>query len=145
MTSEDKGHYAKKNSPDFVVRPEIAEKVKKFATDKGIPCAAAFKVVNETGVDPREVGATLDALEITITNCQLGLFGHGEEKGSIIKPVEAVPEGLEGAIRNSLNNGKITCKSAWEIAEKLEKGKREVSSACEAMEVKISSCQLGAF
>lgn len=145
MTSEDKGHYAKKNSHDFVVRPEIVEEVNKLVSKKGFPCAAAFKVAKEMGADPREIGATLDSLEITITNCQLGLFGHGEEKGSVLKSMETVPEDLEGAIKTSLNNGKITCKAAWEIAAKLGKGKMEVSSACEAMKVKVVSCQIGAF
>ena len=145
MTKEDRGHYAKKNSPSFVARPEIVEEINRHAAKKGLPCAAAFKVAKETGVDPKEVGATLDSLEITITNCQLGLFGYEEGKSSSLKSMETIPGDLEEAIRSSLIEGKITCKEAWGISEKLGKGKMEVSSACETMELKIVTCQLGAF
>lgn len=145
MTKEDRGHYAKKNSPNFVARPEIIEEINKHTSKKGFPCAAAFKVAKETGVDPKEVGATLDSLEIAITNCQLGLFGYEEGKSSTLKSMEIILEDLEEAIRSSLIDGRITCKEAWEVAAKLGKGKMEVSSACETMEVKIFACQLGAF
>jgi hypothetical protein len=145
MTKEDRGHYAKKNSPNFVARPEIVEEINKHTSKNGLPCAAAFKVAKETGVDAKEVGATLDSLEITITNCQLGLFGYKEGKSSALKAMETIPEDLEEAVRTSTVDGKITCKDAWGVSAKLGKGKMEVSSACETMEVKITTCQLGAF
>ena len=87
MTSKDRGHYGKKNSPDFKVNPEVVEAINKLTSKKGMPCAGAFKVVKEMNIEPRVVGATLDSLEITITNCQLGLFGHGDGKGSKLNPV----------------------------------------------------------
>jgi hypothetical protein len=52
---------------------------------------------------------------------------------------------MEEVIRDALDNDRLTCARAWEIAKKLGIGKMEVSSACEALEIKISSCQLGAF
>ncbi len=144
MTHENKGHYAKKHPPDRKVKPEVADALKKQISDRGILCTAAHKVASEMGETPDEVGFTLDSLEIAITKCQLGLFGYQPEK-KIVKPAETVQQELEEAVRKNLVNDRLSCKSAWEIAEKLGIKRMEVASACEALKIKISPCQLGAF
>jgi hypothetical protein len=56
-----------------------------------------------------------------------------------------VTKNLETAIRTAMDGDRITCQAAWEVAKQMSLTKLEVSSACEAMEIKISKCQLGAF
>ena len=144
MTHEDKGHYAKKHPPHLKVNQEIASAVKANSSENKIFCANAFKIVGEMGVKLSEVGFTIDSLEISLTKCQLGLYGYGPERKAI-KPMESVNKDLEEAIQNSLEEGRLSCVSAWGIAEKFNIAKMDVSSACETMKIKIGSCQLGAF
>ena len=144
MTHEDSGHYARKHDPDRKVNPEIAEAVRQRAINGEIPCAVAHKVAGDLKITPAEVGFTADLLEMCIVKCQLGLYGYLPEK-RIVKPAETVSQDLEEAIRESLDNGKLSCEAAWHIAKRFGTGKMQVSSACEALKIKISSCQLGAF
>jgi len=144
MTREDKGHYATKHRPERKVNAAIVEAVRQKASSGEISCAVAFKIASNSGVPPEEVGFTIDHLEITIVKCQLGLYGYSPKK-SIIEPAETVSPEMEQAIRASLVNERIPCAAAWEAAGKLNVGKMEVSSACEALDIKIVSCQLGAF
>ena len=144
MTREDRGHFAKKHPPDLKVKPEIAKAVKEKVSEGEISCAAAFKIVSDMGVLPDEVGFTIDSLEIKINKCQIGLYGYGPGKRSI-KPMDNVPGGLVEAIRESMTDSRLSCEAAWELAERFDIGKMDVASACEAMKIKISSCQLGAF
>jgi len=144
MTHEDRGHYAKKHSPDRKIRPEIAEALNKKVSDQKLTCAAAHKIAGDLNVSPAEVGITTDILEIRLVKCQLGLHGYYPEK-RIDKPAETVSQTLENAVRDSLVEGKLTCAAAWDIAKGLKISRMDVSSACEALKIKISSCQLGAF
>jgi len=144
MTHEDRGHYAKKHPADREVNKKVAEAVKKRTSNGKISCAEAFKIADDSNVQPAEIGFTIDFLETRIVKCQLGLFGHSPEK-SIVKPAKAVSSALEEAIRERLVNGRLSCKAAWDIAEKSGIPKIGVSSACETLEIKINSCQLGSF
>jgi len=144
MTKEDAGHYAKKHLHDNEVKPEIEEALKQLASNGEIPCAVAFKIANDLNIEPGDVGITADLLEMRLIKCQLGLFGYQPAK-SIVKPAREVSKDLEEGIRGGLENGKLPCITAWEIAKDLGIRKMEVSSACEALEIKICSCQIGAF
>jgi hypothetical protein len=144
MTREDKGHYAKKHPSDRKIDQKLAEAVKERVSEGKISCAAAFKIVSELEVSPLEVGFTIDVLEIPVKKCQLGLFGYNPPKG-FVKPAESVSSNLEDAIRQALVNDRLSCAAAWEIAERLGVGKMDVTAACEALRIKISSCQLGTF
>jgi hypothetical protein len=144
MTHKHKGGYAKKHSPDLKLNPAIAEAVKQEISDDKISCGAAFKVARKLKVTPGEVGATIDLLELPVFKCQLGLFGYGPpDKG--VTAAKTVSPALKAAIRESLVKEKLPCASAWGIAAKFKVAKREISSACEALKIKISSCQLGTF
>jgi len=44
-----------------------------------------------------------------------------------------------------MNDEKLSCAAAWEIAGSLNISRTKVASACEAMGIKIKPCQLGAF
>jgi hypothetical protein len=144
MTHKDKGSYAKKRFPELKLNPEIAESVKQGSSDGKISCAAAFKVASKLKATPGEVGLTIDLLEIPVIQCQLGLFGYGPPDKRI-RAAETVPPALGAAIRESLVKDKLPCASAWEIAAKFKMAKREITSACETLKIKISSCQLGTF
>ncbi len=43
------------------------------------------------------------------------------------------------------NNGKISCKQAWELADKYDFTKREMGKALNELKIKIVNCQLGCF
>jgi hypothetical protein len=144
MTHLDKGHFAKKHPSDKKINPAIAEKVKEKASGDEMTCAAAHGIAEALRVSPAEVGATLDLLEKRIVKCQLGLFGYSPKK-RIVEPAESVPETLEEAIRSNLANERLPCATSWKLAEEMGLSKMEMGSACEALEVKVSPCQLGAF
>ena len=144
MREDREKGYASKHPPDRKVDPAVAREVKQRVKSGEIACAAAFAAAKELGVPPEEIGFTADRLEIPITRCQLGLHGWGPEKKRV-RPAEEVSETLETAVRYRLEDGRLTCRSAWEIARELGIGKMEVASACEALGIKISACQLGAF
>jgi len=111
-----------------------------------LPCARAFQVAEEQGVTPSAVGKSASRLGIKISRCQLGLFGYEDlGKRRILEPADEVAAELKGAIDAQVEDGKITCKSIWEIAAELSIPKLHVAKAVEALGLKIRSCQLGCF
>ena len=144
MTHLDRGHYANKHPPDRSKDQRIVDALATVVSENAIPCAVAFKVATELNESTEEVGFTIDSLEYTITKCQLGLFGYGEEKKKV-KPADSVSSTLEDAIKKAMINDRLPCAAAWNIAERLDLGKLSVASACETLGIKISPCQLGAF
>ncbi|HIC86604.1 MAG TPA: hypothetical protein EYP06_09975 [Desulfobacterales bacterium] len=144
MSQGNKTEFSKKHPSNKKPSKKILEAVKSKVRKGEMPCSLAFEVAKELDVDPLEVGFALDYLEIPIVKCQLGLFGYKPQK-KILKTPESVPPSLKEAIQNKLVDGKITCNDTWAIAESMGLGKSEVASVCEAMGIKISQCQLGAF
>lgn len=144
MAHEDRGHYAKKHPEESKLNPVLSEAVKKSAPGDSITCSATFKIAEELGSTPDELGLTLDILEKRIIKCQLGLFGYEPEKKAV-KGMEKVPQGLQEAISTEAADNRISCRTAWNIAKVMEIEKMDVSCACETMGIKISPCQLGAF
>ncbi len=144
MTRKDENHYAGKHGQDIKIDPVVAGAIKKRATEGKLPCAVAFKISEETGASPAEVGIALDLLGIKISKCQIGIFGYGREN-KYIKPMADIPDSLKTAIRENLTDGRLACRDAWKIAEKLGIGRMDAASACDGLGIKISPCQLGAF
>ena len=144
MAHEDAGNYAAKHHSKTKLNPRVAKAVKKEAADDKITCAAAHKIASELGISPSDVGVTIDLLEIRINKCQLGLYGYYPQK-RIAKPAGSVSPALEEAIKNSMENGRISCLSCWKIAEGSGIARMDVASACETLKIKVSFCQLGAF
>ena len=118
--------------------------LKRKIRDGKVSCAVAHRIAEELGVTPAEVGVAIDLLEARIERCQLGLYGY-RPKRRIVEAAENISPELEEAIRGTLSEGKLTCLSSWEIAKRFGISKMAVSSACEKLGIKISSCQLGAF
>lgn len=140
----NRNNYTGKHEAGTKINPVLAEIIKGKESEGKLPCAVAFKIAEDMGVTPAEVGIALDLLGIKISKCQMGIFGYGKGE-RFVKPMEDVPAFLEKAIREGLKGGKIACRDAWQAAEKLGTGKMEVASACDKLGIKISSCQLGAF
>ncbi len=144
MVSQKGKVFSKKHEPEAKSDPVIEARIRELAKEDAVPCAVAFEVVKELGVAPLEVGKTIDLMNYRLIKCQLGLFGY-KSGNRIIKPVSPDNPKIEDAIKNRLVEGRLPCKTAWEIAEQFDVHKMKISSACEAMGIKIKSCQLGAF
>jgi hypothetical protein len=144
MTRKDKGSYGKKHSPKAKLNPAVAEAIKQGLSEEKISCAGAFRIAARLKIQPREVGIAIDLMETPIMKCQLGLFGYGYADKDI-QAAETVSPAVEVAIRASLVKGKISCSKVWEIARKMKMGRKRIASACEALKIKISTCQLGTF
>jgi hypothetical protein len=144
MTKDIEKHYADKHGKNVKISPELAAKIKETATEGKMPCAVAFKIAEDLDIKPAEVGVALDLFKIRIIKCQIGIFGY--DKGSkLAKSPGQVPDALGSAIREKLAGGKLACRNAWQIAGELGIGKMDVTAACDAMGIKVSPCQLGAF
>jgi hypothetical protein len=144
MARKNGNHYAGKHGQDMEIDPAVAETIKKKAIEGKLPCAVAFKISEETGVSPAEVGIALDLLEIKISKCQIGVFGYGREKNPV-KPMADIPDSVKTAVHENLTDGNIACRDVWKVAEKLGIGRMDTASACDSLGIKISPCQLGAF
>ena len=144
MTHGDKGNYKAKHSSGSKLDQKIAQALEKRTADGRITCADASDIADELGATMKEVGLAIDLMEIEISKCQLGLFGYSPQK-MVVKPAETVQAGLEKAIRGALVDDRLPCASAWSIAKTSGIPKMAVSSACEALKIKVKPCQLGAF
>ncbi|PKL19008.1 MAG: hypothetical protein CVV49_03165 [Spirochaetae bacterium HGW-Spirochaetae-5] len=122
---------------------DIVEIMKNASADDRIPCAKVFEVIKEYTFFPDIAGFTLTQNKIKLTFCQLGLFGYPEGKN--IPECESVSEELEDKIFDRIEDDKLPCAAAWNIAAELKITKLEVTSACEKLGIKINKCQLGAF
>ena len=144
MTHEDAGHYASKHPEGVKADPKVTAQIQQKLSDNHISCRAAHAIAADLSIAPAQVGMTIDLLEARITKCQMGLFGYSPQK-NIVKPADKVSPELKSAIETSLLDGRISCERCWEIASQQGLQKIEVASACEALEVKVKPCQLGAF
>lgn len=126
--------------PDTSIKNEILKRIK----NKKIPCAVAFEIAKALKISPENVGKTADLMNFKLTKCQLGLFGY-QPKKKIVKPQYIINADVKDAVSAALVQGRLSCQLAWDIASRLHVNKMTVSSACEAMEIKIKDCQLGAF
>ncbi len=145
MPHEYEGHYKTKHASNTQLNPVVAEKVYEKATEAHLSCASAFSIVQEASISPGEVGQAADLLEIKITQCQLGLFGHTRGRRNIVEAANRVAPELEQALRGGVLGGRLPCKKAWEIAEAFGLSKMEITAACEKLEIRLGPCQLGTF
>ncbi len=144
MTHEDAGHYAAKH-PSGKIDPAIAAAIAEKEKDGRITCAAAHAIAKALAVSPQTVGINIDLLEKRLHRCQMGLFGHDPNSAQQVDPAEEVNPQLEQAIRETLDGDRLTCESAWQVAETMGLTRLALASACEALGIKIKKCQLGAF
>ncbi len=144
MGLRKKKNFATKHGAEIKLDNAIGNEISKRIKDKELPCADAFEIVEKLQVSSGEVGISADLLRVKITKCQLGLFGYKAGK-KVAKSQNSTTQDLKQAIENALVDGKLPCERAWSIASQLNVQRLTVSRAGEAMEIKIKSCQLGAF
>ncbi len=143
MGHNDKGHYALKH-PGKSLDPKLSKVVKAAASDGLLTCASAHKAAKTLGCTPGDIGTQADLLELRISQCQLGLFGYSPDKKNLDPDVE-IPEGLEDAILDAQDEGRISCRQCWDMAKVHNISRLDMGSACEKKEIRIKPCQLGAF
>ena len=144
MSQKDRGQFSMKHGPDASVGSELRQAVLKRAVNGQLPCAVAFEVAKDFDISPATVGQAADLLELPLVKCQLGLFGYRPNK-KIVKPAESVSPDLQHALSGAVVDDRLSCETAWKIADRLGIQKMKVSAACDAMSIKIKPCQLGAF
>ena len=91
-----------------------------------------------------KVGQAADALEISLSKCQLGLFGYKPNK-KIVQAETNPPADLLAAIKAADQDGKVPCSVLWEIAARFNVPRLNTSNVCEGQGIKVKPCQLGAF
>lgn len=144
MTHHDKGNFAAKHPKGATVSNELQQAVAERRRGQVITCAAAHAIARELNIAPAEVGKAIDLSECRISKCQLGLFGYHPEK-KIVVPAAEVPPDPAQSITAHLHNNRLSCEKAWQLAETQNISKLEFCAVCEALNIKISPCQLGAF
>jgi hypothetical protein len=146
MTKQAGDSLAAKHGQDSKagIAPAVREGLEKAAQAGTLACAAAFTLSADLKKPPAEIGKAADLIGIRLVKCQLGLFGYAPEK-KIVQPAAAVDPDLEAALRAALQDGRLACRLAWELAEQFRMPKMNVSAACEALDIKVKPCQLGAF
>jgi len=144
MTRDQGPKFSEKHGADTEMNPVMKQKIEDKSKDNEISCAVAFQIAEEVRATPTDVGKGIDLLDIRLVKCQLGLFGYRPEKKAV-KPKSPQNQDLEEAIRVALVEKKLSCRAAWDIAHRFNVPKMAVSAACEALNIKIKPCQLGAF
>lgn len=144
MAHQNKGKYFEKYPQGSKIGEDLKKEIIAQVKDNNISCKKAEEIAGKKDMAMAEVGKAIDILNINIVECQLGLFGYGENK-KIVQPAKEVAEELKAKIGQALQNGRLSCKAAWQIAGNLNILRMQVCAACEALEIKIKPCQLGAF
>jgi len=147
MSPQNRGKYASKHPVGIELEPSIAEQIQSKQEAGRLACAVAIKIADECKTSLGEVGRNADLMEIRIDRCILGLFGFKlhEGKKRRIKPAKSVSPEVEKAIKSRLTDGRLNCETAWKLADELDVSRPTIAEACEALEIRMSSCQLGAF
>ena len=144
MTREQGPKFSEKHGTDTQMDPAVKQEVVDKSKNNEIACAVAFQIAEGLKATPADVGKGIDLQDIRLVKCQLGLFGYSPVKKAV-KPKSPQSPDLEEAIRVALVEKKLSCRAAWDIAQRFDVPKMAVSAACEALEIKIKPCQLGAF
>jgi hypothetical protein len=117
--------------------------------EKGkLPCAVAHYIAAYLNLGPIEVGKIATQTGARLYQCQLGLFGYGRKGKSEYKitgrKVEVEKEVLD-LIKAHATDGRVPCAVLWEIADSKGIMRAEAGNAADALGIKVSPCQLGAF
>lgn len=124
---------------------DLKSEIRGMLVDGRLPCARAFALAKERGVDPMVVGQAATEESIKISRCQLGLFGYPEGQNPTDKNKDRVTDELKEEVSSHLADGQLPCAVAWQIASEKKIPKMVVAAAANALGVKIRSCQLGCF
>jgi len=108
----------------------------------------AHKLAGEWGVMPEALGPAAKEVGISITCCQMGLFGYGP-KGTpsyrVVRAADHCPEDLTVEAKAALVDGRLPCRAAWALAKLHGLTYRRMGDVLEALSLKVKPCQLGQF
>ena len=131
------------------MREKIIQAAKERAVNSELACVHAHEIAADLGIDPMEVGKAVNrATNLRFCRCQIGLFGYGpkpEGRHKVVLKAEHVPEEIEAALIAKSIDGHITCKAIWDVADQFTYPRLAVANIVEAMELKVTPCQLGCF
>ncbi|MBN2704846.1 MAG: hypothetical protein JXR89_00225 [Deltaproteobacteria bacterium] len=142
MTHHDAGHYAAKHGDDRELPESLREALRESTKNNRLSCAQAHRLAEIHHLSPAAIGRAADLLEIRLTGCQLGLFGHKEKN---TPPTgEPSPE-LTRLLQTESRDHRLSCLQAWKLAVDNGYARIDIGRACNALNLKITPCQLGAF
>lgn len=144
MSKEHQEGYAGKHPEAALLEEKVASALRKKMKNGRITCAAAHGVAKALERSPSDIGMAIDLMDARLMRCQLGLFGYMPEK-RIVAKADRWDATLEKDIREALQDGRLPCTEAWAIARRLKVPRLTVANVCEALDIKIRPCQLGAF
>ena len=144
MKNKSKQGYAAKHAADTKLDAGLARELQNVEENDGVSCENAHAIALRLEKPSQEAGVAMDLLNLRIARCQLGLFGYAPRK-RIVKPAPSVDADLAAAVRDGLVNGRLPCKTAWAIADQRQCSRLSIAEVCEALDIKIADCQLGAF
>jgi len=147
MKQNTTAHYALKHREQSI-SPEVADALKKKAVEGRISCAAVHAIAHSFHMPPWEVGVQADLIELRLTLCILGLFGHEHENQGNRKNLDVqvhLSSELKETLLKKATDNKVSCIECWDMARQFKLKPSHVSSACEKMGIKIKPCQIGAF
>jgi hypothetical protein len=144
MRLEKGKKFSEKHGSEAQTDPAVRDLLLKKTKNNEVACAVAFQIAEKLKTSPADIGKTIDLMEFKLVKCQLGLFGYRPEKKAVKPKLPENPQ-VEKAIQTALVDRKLACRDAWGIASQFNVSKMAVSAACEALNVKIKPCQLGAF
>ncbi|MDP3880427.1 MAG: hypothetical protein Q8Q07_09020 [Dehalococcoidales bacterium] len=121
----------------------LEREVRASLTDDHLPCAAAFQIAGKAGVSRRQVGDMANQIRARIIDCQLGCFKF-EKAVHDLDSIKLNPE-LAEKVSASLENGRLTCTRAFEVAKESKVAPRTVADTANKLKIKIHDCQLGCF
>ncbi len=123
---------------------QIKEEFLKKSKNKKLPCAIAFEIAANNQKKPFVIGKLADKLDIKLCKCQLGLFGY-KPKEKPVKPAKNINPDIHDKIIKYVKDRRISCKDLWSAAKEMDITKMGAANICEALNIKIVSCQLEAF
>ncbi len=143
MGHQDKDHYAKKH-PHAKLDHAIAPLIQQAENDGILACADAHRIAKQTHCTPEDIGIQADLLELRLSKCQLGLFGciSGNKN---FNPDARITLAVRKIILEKQSDGRIDCKTCWDIAKECKISRIDMGTFCEQLEIRIKPCQLGAF
>ena len=132
----------------FIIDNEIEKTIKNHLVDELLSCSDANKIAMQYDVSPDTIGHTVDALNIRLTRCQLGLFGYLNKKGWEAAGVTKlpIPEEFVNALKAAAGDAKkITCLELWNLAEVYKLTRMHAGYLADSQDIQIRNCQIGAF
>lgn len=144
MSHHPKTKFAHKHLPGTAADPAIEDALKAAGKEGQVACAAAHRIANELNVAAAAVGVAIDLMEYRLVKCQMGLFGYSPRKRIVTPNTDADPV-VRQMIMAQVQDQRLDCTAAWQIAADLEIPRMAVADVCEGVGIKIVHCQLGAF